>query len=143
MEKQKRLTAEQAQKFYAEYVKAKAKRMDVGGPAPFSVWKNQMELYLSEEDTGANWSNTEIRHANRQLARSATAPGERIMSDKQSRLFARYLDKEDNAAMRQKFAAEYGLGEKEASRYVREHPGVVFAFLTQYGSEEWNEYFNS
>ena len=149
MSKQVKLTPEQAQKFYKEYVTQKNKRMDVGGPAEFVSWKNQIEMYLSEAATGANWSNTEIRNANRRLTRSATAPGEHIMSDKQARLFARYLDEKDGAGNyihaedRARFAQEYSIAESVASNFVKSHPGVVFAYLTEYGTETWQQYFNS
>lgn len=141
MSKQVKLTVEQAQKFYQEYVSQKTKRMDVGGPAEFVVWKNQIEMYLSEAATGNNWSNTEIRNANRRLVRSATSPGEQVMSDKQAKLFSRYIT--GNEEVRKQFAAAYGIDESQAPRYVREHPGLVYAFLTDYGVANWNQYFNS
>lgn len=143
MSKQVKLSPEQARKFYDEYVIQKRKRMDAGGPAEFVSWKNQIEMYLSESSKGANWSNTEIRNANRKLARSATAPGEHIMSDKQARLFANYLKDDEHIEMRRHFAQEYGISENLASKFVREHPGVVFGYLTNYGGEEWKQYFNS
>ena len=126
--RQVKLTKEQAQKFYQEYTTQKLKRMDAGGPADYVVWKNQIEAYLQEAADGANWSNTEIRNANRRLARSATMPGEQIMSDKQAKLFSRYMATHSDT--RQDFAAEYGISETEAPRFAREHPGTVFAFLS-------------
>jgi hypothetical protein len=52
---------------------AKTKRFDADEPLDFITWKNYLEEYLNGETSqsgNANWSNTEIRQANRVVARS-------------------------------------------------------------------------
>lgn len=144
MAKQVRLTAEQGQKFYQEYLVAKYKRFDADEPLDYSTWKNYLEEFLAGETakSGANnWSNTEIRQANRVVARSGET-----LSRKQNKAFLANIMREENAAAREEFLKYYGMdpntSEQAIKRFIHEHEGAARRFLVGYAAE-WNQYFNS
>lgn len=132
MAKQTRLTPEQLDKFYGEYVRMKQKKF-AGDIMDKKVWKSQVELIMIEElNTGMNWSNTEIRRANRLLMRS----GE--WTDKQVNAFLRNVDEELKAAI----IIEFNLRPQDFNNFVMANHGAIFQFLQNW-SNDWNEYFNS
>ena len=144
MAKQVRLTAEQGQKFYQEYLVAKSKRFDADEPLDYSTWKNYLEEVLAGETAKSgtnNWSNTEIRQANRVVARSGET-----LSRKQNKAFLAHIMREENAAARAEFLKYYGMdpntSEQTIKRFIHEHEGAARRFLVGYAAE-WNQYFNS
>lgn len=144
MAKQKRLTSEQGNKFYQEYLKAKTKRFDADEPLDYGTWKNYMEEYLGGETAGSNaatWSNTEIRQANRIVARSGET-----LSRKQNKAFLENIMREDRAEDKANFLAYFGLdpnaSEATIKRFTHEHEGAARKWLVGYAAD-WNQYFNS
>ena len=144
MAKQVKLTAEQGQKFYREYVVAKAKRFDADEPLDYTTWKNYIEEFLAGETAGhnLNWSNTEIRSANRVVVRSGET-----LSRKQNKAFLNNIMKEENAEARADFLTYYGMdpsttGETAIKRFLHEHEGAARRFMVGYAAD-WNQYFNS
>lgn len=144
MAKQTKLTAEQSKKFYQEYLVAKNKRFDADEPLDFVTWKNYLEEFLSGETArsgGANWSNTEIRQANRVVVRSGET-----LSRKQNKAFLSNIMKEENAEVRTEFLKYYGLdlslGDDAIKRFIHEHEGAARRFLVGFAAD-WNQYFNS
>lgn len=134
MAKQTRLTPEQVDTFYKEYKIQKEKKF-AGEVLDKKIWKSQIELYLNEENLdSANWSNTDIRKANRLFLRQGS------WSDKQIAALQKNFVK-DTEAMNA-FALETGVRVQDIPRMIRNESGVVFAFLKGYSSD-WNEYFNS
>jgi hypothetical protein len=132
---QRKLTVEQEDKFYADYVRMKTKGNYAGKVLDKKVWKNQVEEMLSEDATGKNWSNTEIRKASHQLARNDS------WSRRQVQALERNLAKETNADVIEALKAEFG-DNVSIPNLIRQKQGVMFGFLTGY-SDNWNEYFNS
>lgn len=144
MAKQVRLTVEQGQKFYQEYLVAKNKRFDADEPLDYSTWKNYLEEFLAGETAKSgtnNWSNTEIRQANRVVARSGET-----LSRKQNKAFLANIMRDENAAARAEFLKYYGMdpntSEQAIKRFIHEHEGAARRFLVGYAGE-WNQYFNS
>lgn len=144
MAKQMKLTAEQGQKFYREYLVAKTKRFDADEPLDYVGWKNYVERTLEEEVAPNNtgkWSNTEIRLANRITARSGDT-----LSRRQNKAFLANIMKEDNREVRDKFLEYYGMdastNESAIKRFLHEHEGAARRFLVGYAAD-WNQYFNS
>ena len=144
MAKQTRLTAEQGKKFYDEYLKAKLKRFDADEPLDYTTWKNYVEETLIRESKdvgGANWSNTEIRHVNRIVARSGDT-----LSRKQNKAFLNNIMEETNRETKQAFLQHYGLdvnmSEAGIKRFLHEHEGAARSFLMGH-ADDWNQYFNS
>lgn len=144
MAKQMKLTPEQGQKFYKEYVIAKSKRFDADEPLDYITWKNSIEEFLAGETAGHNfnWSNTEIRSANRIVARSGET-----LSRKQNKAFLTNIMKDENREARDNFLAYYGMdpastGESAIKRFLHEHEGAARRFLVGYAAD-WNQYFNS
>lgn len=143
MAKQTRLTAEQGNKFYREYLVAKRKRFDADEPLDFATWKNYLEEYLGKETekSTTNWSNTEIRNANRIVARSGET-----LSRKQNKVFLANIMKDENVGARIEFLNYYHLnpeaGEDTIKRFLHEHEGAARSFLASF-SADWNHYFNS
>ena len=132
---QRKLTAEQEEKFYQDYVRMKTQGNYAGKVLDKKVWKNQVEELLSEDATGYNWSNTEIRKASHQVARTDS------WSRKQLQTLERNLAKETNADVVEAIKEEFGEN-VSISTLIRQKQGVLFGFLAGY-SENWNEYFNS
>ena len=144
MAKQVRLTTEQGSKFYKEYLAAKTKRFDADEPLDYGTWKNYIEEFLSGETAKsgtANWSNTEIRQANRVVARSGET-----LSRKQNKVFLSNIMKEENREARDEFLKYYGMdsttNESTIKRFLHEHEGAARRFLVGYAAD-WNQYFNS
>ena len=144
MAKQVKLTAEQGQKFYNEYLIAKIKRFDADEPLDYIAWKNYVERTLEEEVAPNNqgkWSNTEIRQANRITARSGDT-----LSRRQNKAFLANIMKDDNREVREKFLEYYGMdsstNESAIKRFLHEHEGAARRFLVGYAAD-WNQYFNS
>ena len=144
MAKQVKLTAEQGQKFYKEYLTAKNKRFDADEPLDYVSWKGYVERTLAEEvapNAQGNWSNTEIRQANRITARSGDT-----LSRKQNKAFLSNIMKDENQEAREEFLKYYGLdpdtNENAVKRFIHEHEGAARRFLVGY-SGDWNQYFNS
>lgn len=144
MAKQVKLTAEQSQKFYKEYLTAKNKRFDADEPLDYITWKNYVEEFLSGETANSgtnNWSNTEIRQANRVVARSGET-----LSRKQNKAFLSNIMKDENQEVREEFLKYYGMdpnaNESAVKRFIHEHEGAARRFLVGY-SADWNQYFNS
>lgn len=143
MARQIRLTPEQGDKFYKEYVVAKTKRFDADEPLDYTTWKNYIEEYLTMETSKHNlsWSNTEIRQANRVVARSGET-----LSRKQNKAFLNNIMKEENAQARADFLRYYNLdsntNETAIKRFLHDHEGSARRFLIGY-STDWNQYFNS
>lgn len=134
MAKQTRLTPEQVDKFYAEYKIQKEKKF-AGDILDKKVWKSEMELYLNEENINSvNWTNTDIRKANRLFLRQNS------WSDKQIAALQRNFVNDTEAVAA--FSAETGIRPQDVSRAIKNESGTVFAFLKSY-SADWNEYFNS
>lgn len=133
---QTRLTKEQLDNFYNEYTKMKSKNY-AGSPMDKLVWKNQIEEILSEDATGKNWSNTEIRKANHQLARQNS------WSRKQEKaLIENIVYSEEERMVNTRNALRKEFGNVNLETFIRKNQGVVFQFLQGY-SGDWNEYFNS
>lgn len=132
---QRKLTVEQEDKFYKDYVRMKTQGNYAGKVLDKKVWKNQVEELLSEDATGKNWSNTEIRKASHQVARTDS------WSRKQTQMLERNLAKETNADLVKAIKEEFGEN-VSISTLVRQKQGVLFQFLVDY-SPNWNEYFNS
>lgn len=144
MARQVKLTAEQGQKFYKEYLIAKNKRFDADEPLDYVSWKSYIERTLEEEvapDNKGNWSNTEIRQANRITARSGDT-----LSRKQNKAFLSNIMKDENQEMREEFLKYYGMdpstNENAVKRFIHEHEGAARRFLVGYAAD-WNQYFNS
>lgn len=144
MAKQTRLTAEQSNKFYKEYLVAKTKRFDADEPLDFITWKNYLEEFLAGEtakSNAANWSNTEIRQANRVVVRSGET-----LSRKQNKAFLSSIMKDENAEARTEFLKYYGMSpdasEDTIKRFIHEHEGAARRFLVGFAAD-WNQYFNS
>lgn len=134
MAKQTRLTQEQVDKFYAEYKIQKEKKF-AGDILDKKIWKNEMELYLNQENINSvNWTNTDIRKANRMFLRSGS------WTDKQIAALQRNFVNDPDAVAA--FIAETGTRPQDINRTIRDESGVVYAFLKGY-SADWNEYFNS
>lgn len=134
MAKQTRLTPEQVDKFYSEYTIQKDKKF-AGDILDKKVWKSQLELYLNEENIGSvNWTNTDIRKANRLLMRQGS------WSVKQEKALLKNFVK-DPVAMAD-LAAEYGIRIQDVPNLIKNNQGYVYAFLRNYAAD-WNEYFNS
>ena len=108
-----------------------------GSPMDKLVWKNQIEEILSEDATGKNWSNTEIRKANHQLARQNS------WSRKQEKsLINNIVYGEDEKMKETRNALRKEFGNVNLETFIRKNQGIVFQFLQGY-SGDWNEYFNS
>lgn len=134
MAKQTRLTPEQVDTFYKEYKIQKEKKF-AGDVLEKKIWKSQIELYLNEENINSvNWSNTDIRKANRLFLRQGS------WSDKQIEALQRNFVKDTEAVAA--FASETGARIQDIPRMIRNESGVVYSFLRGY-SANWNEYFNS
>lgn len=123
---------------------AKTKRFDADEPLDYITWKNSIEEFLAGETAGhnLNWSNTEIRSANRVVARSGET-----LSRKQNKAFFANIMKEENRETRDEFLAYYGMdpsttGEAAIKRFIHEHEGAARRFLVGYAAD-WNQYFNS
>lgn len=133
---QTRLTKEQLDNFYREYERMKSKNY-AGVPMDKLVWKNQIEEILNEDATGKNWSNTEIRKANHQLARQNS------WSRKQEKsLINSIVYSEDEKMKETRNALRKEFGNVNLETFIRKNQGIVFQFLQDY-SGDWNEYFNS
>lgn len=133
---QTRLTKEQLDNFYSEYERMKSKNY-AGSPMDKLVWKNQIEEILSEDATGKNWSNTEIRKANHQLARQNS------WSRKQEKsLINNIMYGEDERMKNTRDALRKEFGNVNLETFIKKNQGAVFQFLQGY-SGDWNEYFNS
>lgn len=132
---QRKLTVEQEEKFYNDYVRMKTQGNYAGKVLGKKVWKNQVEELLSEDATGKNWSNTEIRKASHQVARTDS------WSRRQIQALERNLAKETNADVVEAIKQEFG-SNISIPNLIRQKQGVMFGFLTGY-SDNWNEYFNS
>lgn len=132
---QRKLTVEQEDKFYNDYVRMKTQGNYAGKVLDKKVWKNQVEELLSEDATGKNWSNTEIRKASHQVARTDS------WSRKQVQQLEKNLAKEANVDVVSAIKEEFGEN-VSISTLVRQKQGVLFQFLSAY-SDNWNEYFNS
>lgn len=132
---QRKLTKEQVDKFYTDYVRMKTKGNYAGKVLDEKVWKNQVEELLSEDATGVNWSNTEIRKASHQIARSDS------WSRKQVQQLEKNLTKEVNADVVAAIKEEFGEN-VSISTLARQKQGLLFQFLSAY-SGDWNQYFNS
>lgn len=139
---QTRLTKEQIDRFYNDYVRIKTKGNYAGIPMEREVWRNQMEELLVEEATGKNWSNTEIRRVSHLLARGDA------WSRKKVNAFEYYMTKEfdpndELGAERDKLleAIREEFGE-DPRKVLRQKQGALFQFLLAY-SGDWNQYFNS
>lgn len=132
---QRKLTAEQVDRFYADYVRMKTKGNYAGNVFDRDVWQNQVEELLGEDATGKNWSNTEIRKASHQVARTDS------WSRKQVQQLEKNLTKEVNADVVRAIKEEFGEN-ASISTLVRQKQGVLFQFLSAY-SGDWNQYFNS
>ena len=131
---QTRLTPVQVDIFYNEYKIQKEKKF-AGDVLSKKVWKSEMELYLNSENIQAvNWSNTDIRKANRRFLRSNS------WSDKQIEALQRNFIKDEKAV--EAFAASTGIRPQDIARAIKTESGVVYSFLKDY-SADWNEYFNS
>lgn len=144
MAKQVRLTTEQGNKFYKEYLVAKTKRFDADEPLDYGTWKNYIEEFLAGETAksgAANWSNTEIRQANRVVARSGDT-----LSRRQNKAFLSNIMKDENREVREEFLKYYGMdpstNESAVKRFLHEHEGAARRFLVGF-SVDWNQYFNS
>ena len=134
MAKQTRLTLEQVDKFYNEYVTQKDKKF-AGDILDKKIWKSELELYLNQESANiAGWTNTEIRKANRLLLRQGS------WSNKQEKALIKNFSNDAEAVSG--LAAEYGIRETDVPNFIKNNQGYVYAFLRNY-SENWNEYFNS
>lgn len=134
MAKQTRLTPEQVDKFYSEYKIQKEKKF-AGEILDKKVWKSEIELYLNEENIqSVNWTNTDIRKANRLFLRSGS------WTDKQIAALQRNFAQDPDAVAA--FVAETGIRPQDINRTIRNESGIVYAFLKDYGAD-WNEYFNS
>lgn len=134
MAKQTRLTPEQVDKFYAEYKIQKEKKF-AGDVLDKKTWKSELELYLSQESKSTiNWTNTEIRNANRLFLRSNSWTGKQIAA-----LQRNFANDEAAAAA---LVAETGIRPQDIPHLIKNESGVVYAFLKNY-SANWNEYFNS
>ena len=82
----------------------------------------------------ANWTNTEIRKANRLLLRQGS------WSNKQEKALLNNFIKDADAV--RELAAEYNIREQDVPNLIKNNQGYVYAFLRNY-SADWNEYFNS
>ena len=134
MAKQTRLTLEQVDKFYNEYVTQKDKKF-AGDILDKKIWKSELELYLNQESANiAGWTNTEIRKANRLLLRQGS------WSNKQEKILLKNFSKDAEAVSG--LAAEYNIRETDVPNFIKNNQGHVYAFLKSYSSN-WNEYFNS
>ncbi len=134
MAKQTRLTPEQVDKFYSEYKIQKDKKF-AGDILDKKIWKSELELYLNEENIDSvNWTNTDIRKANRLLMRQGS------WSVKQEKALLKNFT-QDPVAMAD-LAAEYGIRIQDVPNLIKNNQGYVYAFLRNYSSD-WNEYFNS
>ena len=128
-----RLTKEQIDKFYGEYVKVKAKNY-AGDIMSVDTWKNDVEtrLYMLFGDT--KWSNTKIREVSIQAAKR------HAWTDKQIEQFHKALEVDEDLA--KAFAEEFSDTNVGTKRFVENNQGLVYAFLQGY-SGNWNQYFNS
>lgn len=134
MAKQTRLTQEQVDKFYAEYKIQKEKKF-AGDLLDKKIWKSEMELYLNQENINSvNWTNTDIRKANRMFLRSGS------WTDKQIAALQRNFTNDADAVAA--FVAETGVRPQDIPKVIRNESGIVYSFLINY-SANWNEYFNS
>ena len=134
MAKQTRLTPEQVDKFYAEYQIQKTKKF-AGEVLDKKIWKSEIELYLNQESNSPlNWTNTDIRKANRLFLRAGSWTDKQIAALQQN--FAQ--DPDAVAA----FSQETGIRPQDINRAIKNESGLVYAFLKDYSSQ-WNEYFNS
>lgn len=132
---QRKLTAEQVDRFYKDYVRMKTQGNYAGNVLDKKVWQNQVEELLSEDATGNNWSNTEIRKASHQVARKDSWSRQRVQA------LERNLAKETNADVVEAIKREFGEN-VSIPTLIRQKQGALFQFLTAY-SGNWNEYFNS
>lgn len=138
---QTRLTQEQVEVFYNEYLKQKTKKF-AGDTMGKAEWKTYMEEALNDPNAwdirispGANWSNTEIRTVNRVLLRTGS------WSRKQTAALANnyYEVVQDIPEIVEDLGVKTPA---EWKRLVRNEEGVVYNYLLTH-SANWFEYFNS
>lgn len=144
-QKQTRLTKEQIDKFYQEYVTRKSKKF-AGDLLDKKIWKNELELLMNTEvETGVNWSNTEIRKANELLIREGG------WSRKQTEAFVNNVVKAEGdselGTIKKEIMRHFNVREQDLERFVRENQGKIYSYLTSMTEDgliaSWNEYFNS
>jgi hypothetical protein len=122
---QRKLTVEQEDRFYKDYVRMKTQGNYAGQVLDRKVWKNKVEDLLSDDATGNNWSNTEIRKASHQVARGDS------WSREQVRALERNLAKETNADVVEAIKREFGEN-TSIHTLINKKQGVLFQFLQGY-----------
>lgn len=128
-----KLTDEQANKFYAEYVKIKSKNY-AGEIMSKATWKNDVEQKLYMDLGNQKWSNNKIREVSVQSAKRGS------WSERQLEAVKRNLQN-DKEAMKA-FKEEFDYANVGFNRFVDNNQGLVYAFLNGY-SGTWEEYFDS
>lgn len=128
-----RLTNEQVDKYYGEYVKVKSKNY-AGEIMSKQEWKDDVETILQKKYGDSKWSNTKIRDVSIRSAKRGA------WTDKQLEAFKSNFKKDPDAMVA--FEREFSDINVGFDRFLDTNQGLVFAFLQGY-SDNWNEYFNS
>lgn len=128
-----RLTNEQVDKYYGEYVKIKSKNY-AGEIMSKQTWKDEVETILQKTVGDNKWSNTKIREVSTRSAKRGA------WTEKQLKAFKRNFTQDIDAM--EAFAREFEDTNVGFDRFLENNQGLVFAFLQGY-SDNWAEYFNS
>lgn len=128
-----KLTQEQIDKFYAEYVKVKTKNY-AGDIMSKATWKNDVEQKLYMDYGNEKWSNNKIRAVSIQAAKRGA------WSEKQANAVKRNIIK--NTEAYEAFQKEFDYANVGFNRFVENNQGLVYAFLQGIGGT-YEEFFDS
>lgn len=128
-----KLTNEQIDKFYAEYVKIKSKNY-AGEIMSKATWKNDVEQKLYKDLGNQKWSNNKIREVSVQAAKRGA------WTEKQLNAFKKNLVKNKEAL--KAFDEEFDYRNVGFNRFIDNNQGLAYAFIRDFGGT-YEEFFDS